>query len=337
MIGVSGPGAWPGEDVLEAQTTVLGDLVDVPPEVRGLPFLVHLPARGPSGTLVARTLGLLVDLPAELGPHGWRLADRPGGDLARTRAATREDLDALAVAGHGYAGPLVVPVLGPVTLAATVYLARGDRAVADGGALRDLADSLAAGVAEHLGAVRRAVPGAEPLVLVHEPSLAQAVAGVLPSFSGYARLRRVPGPLAAERVGTVVDGARSGGAGGVVVHGGAAWTTVPTVRAAGADAVALEVAALDEPGWERVAEAVEAGLRLWAHVPPQRSSQCAGPDAVGQARTVTEPWRRVGLPAAGLDDVVLLAPEPTGGPDEARGALAGVVRAARVVAETVHG
>lgn len=337
MIGVSGPGAWPGEDVLEAQTTVLGDLVDVPSEVRGLPFAVHLPARGPWATLAGRTVGLLVDVPAELGPHGWKLADRPGGDLARTHAVTREDLDALAIAGHGYAGPLVVPVLGPVTLAASVYLARGDRALADAGALRDLAESLAAGVADHLAAVRRAVPGAEPVVLVHEPLLAQAVAGVLPSFSGYARLRRVSGPLAAERVGTVVGGARTGGASTVVVHGGAAWTTVPAVRAAGADAVALEVAALDEPGWERVAEAVEAGTGLWAHVPPQRSSQCAGPDAVGQARTLTEPWRRVGLPVAGLDDVVLLAPEPTGGPDDARGALAGVVRAARVVAEVVHG
>ena len=98
MIGVSGPGAWPGEDVLEAQTTVLGDLVDVPPEVRGLPFLVHLPARGPSGTLVARTLGLLVDLPAELGPHGWRLADRPGGDLGGIHTVrNKADVDRMRV------------------------------------------------------------------------------------------------------------------------------------------------------------------------------------------------------------------------------------------------
>lgn len=337
MIGVSGTGAWPGDAVLEAQTTVLGDLADVPSEVAGLPFAVHLPARGPWATLTGRTLGLLVDLPAELGPHGWKLADRPGGDLARVHATTREDLDALAVAGHGYDGPLVVPVLGPVTLAATTYLARGDRAVGDPGALRDLADSLATGLGEHLAALARSVPGARPVVLVHEPLLAQAVAGVLPSFSGYARLRPVRGPLAGERVGAVVAGARAAGAGTVVVHGGAAWTTLPVVRASGADAVALEVAALGDQGWERVAEAVEAGTRLWAHLPPQRSSQCAGPDAVGQARTLTDPWRAVGLPAAGLDDVVLLAPEPAGGPDEARGALAGVVRAARVVAEVAHG
>lgn len=336
MIGVSGTGAWPGQDVLEAQTVVVGDLVDTPAEVQGLPFTVHLPERGPGATLVGRALALLVDLPAELGPHGWKLADRPGGDLARARALAREDLDALAVAAHGYAGPLVVPVLGPVTLAASTYLARGDRVLADAAALRDLADSLAAGLVEHLAAVLRAVPGAQPVVLLHEPLLAQTIAGVLPSFSGYARLRAVPGPVAGERVGAVVAGARGTGA-RVAVHGGTAWTALPTIRAARPDAVALEVGALDERAWERVAETVEAGLQLWAHLPPQQSSQCAGPDAVGQARTLTVPWRSVGLPAAGFDDVVLLAGDPPSGPDEARGALAGVVRAARVVAEVAHG
>ncbi|CAM5791367.1 hypothetical protein [Cellulomonas persica] len=336
MIGVSGTGAWPGQDVLEAQSVVVGDLVETPSEVAGLPFAVRLPARGPGATLAGQALALLVDLPAELGPHGWKLADRPGGDLARARAFTREDLDALAVAAHGYAGPLVVPVLGPMTLAASTYLARGDRVLADTGALRDLAESLAAGLVEHLAALARAVPGAQPVVLLHEPLLAQAVAGVLPSFSGYARLRSVPGPVAGERVGALVAAARGAGA-RVVVHGGTAWTALPAVRASGADGVALEIAALDERGWERVAEVVEAGLQLWAHVPPQQSSQCAGPDAVGQARALTAPWRSVGLPAAGLDDVVLLAGDPPAGPDEARGALAGVVRAARVVAEVAHG
>jgi hypothetical protein len=341
VIAVTGTGAWPGTEVLEAQSVVVGDLTDSPPEVEGLPFAVHLPERGPGATLVGRSLAMLVDLAAELGPHGWKLSDRPGADVTRARSLLREDADALAVACHGYAGPLVVPVLGPVSLAASVYLARGDRALADPGAVRELAASLAEGVAEHLAAIARVVPGAVPQVLVHEPLLAQATAGVLPSFSGYARLRAVPGPLAAERVGALVTAARAAGAARVVVHGGGAWTTLPAVRASGADGIALEVARLDEAAWERVAEAVEGGLRLWAHVPPQESSQCAGPDAAGQARTVTGPWRSVGLPLAGLDDVVLLAGpvpgEEPGGPDAARGALAGVVRAARVVAELVHG
>lgn len=182
----------------------------------------------------------------------------------------------------------------------------------------------------------RAVPGAAPRVLVHEPLLAPATAGVLPTFSGYARLRSVPAPLAAERIGEVVRATRAAGAEDVAVHGGAAWSTVSTIATTGADGLAIEVAGLGEAGWERVAAVVEDGLRLWAHLPPQASSQCAGPDAVGQARTLTAPWRSVGLPAAGLAEVVLLAGQPAGTPDEARGALAGVVRAARAVAEVAY-
>lgn len=333
MTAVTGMGSWPGDDALTAQQVVLGDLTEVPDGVRGLPFVVRLPARGAWGSLTAHAASLLEDLPVELGVHGWKLADRPGSDLARARADRREDLDALAVAGHGYDGPLVVPVLGPVTLAASLYLARGDRVLADEGAVRELAASLAAGVAEHLAAVARAVPGAQPQVLLHEPLLAQVVAGVLPTFSGYARLRPVAGPVAAERLGEVVAGARAGGAGAVAVHAGASWTTASAVRASGADAWGLAVAGLDERAWEKVAETVEAGVALWAHVPPQESSQCAGPDVQGQADTVLVPWRRVGLPTSGLADVVLVARDPIGGADEARGALAGVARSALVLAE----
>lgn len=333
--GVSGTGPWPGTDVLEAQSTVVGDLVDASSEIQGLPFTVLLPDRGPWGDRTGRAAALLSEVPAELGPHGWKLADRPGRDLARAQALVREDVDALAVAAHGYAGPLVVPVAGPLTLSAQLYLARGDRVLSDPGAVREVAQSLAEGVGEHVAALRRAVPGAEVTVLLHEPLLAQVVAGVLPTFSGYSALRAVPGPLAAERLATVAQGVRAAGAAAVSVHGGTAWAAVPAVRAAGVDGLALAVAGLDEQGWERVAEAVEGGLRLWAELPPQGSSQCAGPDVVGQADVLTRPWRSVGLPVTGLRDVVLLAGEAPGRatPDDARAALAGLVRAGRIVAE----
>jgi len=328
---VTGTGPWPGLDVLEAQTVVVGDLVDTPSEVAGLPFTVQLAERGPWGDRTGRAAALLAELPTELGPHGWKLADRPGRDLARAQAYGREDVDALAVAGHGYVGPLVVPVLGPMTLAASLYLSRGDRVVSDAGAVRELAASLAAGLAEHLAAIRRSVPGAEPTVLLHEPLLAQVMAGVLPSFSGYSALRSVPGPVAAERIRDVATGAGAP----VVVHGGTAWTSLGAIRAADVDGFALAVDALDERSWEKVAEVVEGGLAFWPELPPQASSQCAGPDVTGQADTLTRPWRSVGLAMAGLRDVVLLAGDITGkgSPDDARAVLAGLVRAARIVAE----
>ncbi|MBO3084891.1 hypothetical protein [Cellulomonas fengjieae] len=332
--GVTGSGPWPGLDVLEAQTVVVGDLVDVPSEVAGLPFTVTLAERGPWSDRVGRTSSLLAELPTELGPHGWKLADRPSRDLARAHAYLREDVDALAVAAHGWDGPLVVPVLGPLTLAASLYLARGDKVVSDAGAVRELAASLAAGFAEHLATIRRSVPGAQPTVLLHEPLLAQVMAGVLPSFSGYSALRSVPGPVAAERIREVAAGIRSVEGARVVVHGGTAWTSLGAIRAAGVDGFALAVPALDERSWEKVAEAVEGGLAFWPELAPQASSQCAGPDVVGQADTLTRPWRSVGLPMTSLRDVVLVAgPVAGSSPDDARGVLAGLVRAARIVAE----
>ncbi|MBB2921130.1 hypothetical protein [Cellulomonas cellasea] len=342
MTGVSGHPVWPGEDLLDAQSVVVGDLADTPEGLDGLPFLVRLPARGPWADATAQAAALLVDMPVELGVHGWKLADRPGHDESRARALVREGLDVLAVAAHGYAGPLVVPVVGPLTLAASLYLARGDRVLADAGAVSELAESLGAGLVEHLAAVRRAVPGAALSVVLHEPLLAQVVAGVLPSFSGYSALRPVRAPVAAERLRAVTGALRGAGAAGVervVVHGGSAWSSIATVADSGADAVALAVGGFDERAWERVAELVERGTALWAELPPQASSQCAGPDVAGQAAVLLEPWRRIGLPAERLRDVVVLAPPVAAGatPDDARGALAGTVRAALIVAERAEG
>jgi len=345
VTAVGGTGPWPGTDPLAAQQTVVGDLADLPggaDGVEGLPWTVRLTERGPYGTLAAHALGLLAELPAELGPHGWRLADRPGTDAARLDAARRADLDALAIAAHGWDGPLVVPVAGPLTLAASVYLARGDRAVADAGAVVEVVESLAAGVVEHLAAVRRSVPGARPTVLLHEPLLAQVVAGVLPSFSGYARLRAVPAPVASERLARVVAVLREGGAERVVLHVGAGVHAAGAARGAGADALGLDAAALDERRWEAVAELVEGGLALWASVPQPATSQCAGPDVRGVAESVLRGWERVGLARAGLRDVALLAPVgpavPRAGvevvdPVTARDTLATVARAAEIVAE----
>ena len=335
MTAVSGVGPWPGTDVLEAATTVVGDLADTPDEVEGAPFAVLLPARGPWGDATGAAVALLTDLPAELGPHGWKLADRPGRDLERARAFAREDLDALAIAAHGYTGPLVLPVLGPFTLAADVYLARGDRILSDHGALRDTVASVAEGVAARVADMRRVVPGADVRVLLREPLLAAVLAGAVPGFTGRAPLRRVPGPVVADGLGDVAHVVRGAGASAVVVHGGSAWSALAAVRASSADGAALAVAGIGERGWEEVAGLVESGKALWPELPPQASSQCAGPDVVGQADALTRPWRAVGLSAAGLRDVVLLAAAPPEGarPDDARGALAGLVRAASIVAE----
>ena len=100
-----------------------------------------------------------MDLPVDLQPHGWRLVDSPGRDQRRAASWLRSDLDALAEAFDGYAGPLKVQVAGPWTLAASLWLPRGERALTDPGARREVVESLAAGVGDHLTAVRGGGPG----------------------------------------------------------------------------------------------------------------------------------------------------------------------------------
>lgn len=305
MTGVTLLGPLPGDRVLDTQTMVLGELADAPDGVRALPPLVQMPGRGPWATSVARTAAMLTEMPVELGPHGWKLADRPGADLARTRSVMLEDLETLAVAAHGYAGPLVLSVRGPWTMASILWLARGDRVLSDHGAVRDLSAALADGLAGMLARVRELVPRAEPVLVVREPHLPDVLAGTVPTFSGRDRLRAVEPTRVVEGLREVVTAARAAGVGEVVAHGGGRFASRAFAALAdcGADAVGLAVAALAGSQWERVAAAVEAGTRVWFGLPAGKRD--VRPDPRRVADRVSRPWRDVGLPAAGLADVVV--------------------------------
>ena len=61
----------PGTDPGEAMRVVAGELPD-------FPYLPELPDRGPGADLTGRTAALLVDIPAEVTPRGWRIAGHPG-------------------------------------------------------------------------------------------------------------------------------------------------------------------------------------------------------------------------------------------------------------------
>lgn len=341
MTAVSGHGPWPGgeRDGLAAQQAVLGDLAELPTGVDAVPFLAQLPQRGPGADATGRTAALLAEMPVELGPHGWKLADHPGMDARRADAFRREDLGALAIAAHGYAGPLATEVVGPWTLAAGLWAARGDRVLADPGARHDLALALAEGVRAHVAEVREQVPGAEVVVQLAEPLLGQVHAGVLPTFSGYSRIRAVPGPDVVEGLRPVVEAVHDAGA-TAVVHLGATYVGVPPAVLAGAEAIGLEVGGLgpggwNERAWELVARATEKGVRLWAGLPPAEVSQCSGPLLGELVRLVADPWRRIGLPATGLDDLTLLAAprRAPGSVDEHRAELANLGRVAEALAE----
>ena len=295
-------GSWPGTDVVDAANAVMGELGE-PPHV---PHLVELPARGPGADMIGRAAALLVDLPVDLQPSGWRLVDRPGRDLARAVALLRQDLDMLAEAADGYAGPLKVQVVGPWTLAASLWLPRLERAVVDPGACRDLVASLAEGVARHIREVRRLVPAAEVLVQLDEPSLPGVLAGALPTASGFGRLRAVDEPVAVAGLRDILDAARAAGAVGTLVHCCAAAPPIPDLVRAGAGGVSVDVSLLGSRGWEQVAAAVEDGATLWAGALRSTDIDAARRPAVeAVAEAVSVPWHRLGLDSRGLAGVVL--------------------------------
>ncbi len=295
---------------------MLGELGEPP----HLPHLVELPARGPGADLVGRSAALLVDLPVDLQPSGWRLVDRPGRDLERAQAFLRQDLDVLAEVADGYRGPFKVQVTGPWTLAASLWLPRLERAVVDPGACRDLADSLAEGVRRHVAEVRRLLPGAHVVLQVDEPGLPGVLAGELPTASGFGRLRAVQEPVAAPAVSAVVEAGRQAGAEQVVLHCCADRAPVTLMQRTGADALSVDVARLGRPGWEAMAVAIEAGVRLWAGVLSTAGALESVPAA---AEALARPWAKLGLLEPEIASVVVT---PTCGlagltPEQARARL----------------
>lgn len=296
---MTGIGSWPGTDIRET-VRVVRDILTNPVEgVNGLPYLPELPDRGPGADLVGRGLSLLVDLPVDLQPSGWRLTDRPGRDLVRSEAFLRQDLDELAEAFDAWTGPLKLQVAGPWTLAASTWLPRGERVVSDEGATRDLVQSLAEGVRQHLARVAGLLPSASLVLQVDEPSLPAVLDGRLPTASGYGTVHAVDPQVAENGLRTVLGAASDGRP--PVVHCCAPGIPVALLRRTGAD-LATDTSLLTGSSWEGVAVGLEEGMTFYAgSVPTTRSPGRAQDVASGLAAR----WSELGLPRSGLAELVV--------------------------------
>ncbi|WP_131738606.1 methionine synthase [Actinomadura roseirufa] len=292
-------GSFPGDDPAEALRTVLGEL----PE---LPHLPELPARGPGADLTGRTAGLLVDLPVRVEPSGWRFSDRPGRDTLRSRDHLARDLDVLEEVAGGHDGPFKIQVCGPWTLAATIELRHGDRALKDPGAVRDLTGSLAEGVAAHVADVRRRLPAARILLQLDEPGLPAALAGAVPTASGFSRLRAIEEPVAEDALRQVIETACADDAAYPLVHCCARNVPYALLRGAGARAVSVDLAVMPGRDDDAVGETIDAGVGLFLGAVP--AADAALPPLKASAAPVRELWRRLGFPPAQLSRQVVVTP-----------------------------
>ncbi|MET7638617.1 methionine synthase [Streptomyces sp. NPDC005438] len=322
----TGVGSMPGTDAREAARTVLGTL-------DALPALPELPARGPGADMIGRTVGLLAELYAAVEPSGWRVTDRAGRDTRRARAWMREDLDALEEFSQDRTGALKVSVVGPWTLAAALERRGGEAMLGDPGACRYLAESLAEGLGAHLAELRRRFPRARLVVQLDEPSLPSVLAGRVRTASKL----RTHAPVDRAVVESTLRRLREGFPEPLVVHCCAPGVPVGSLRAGGADAVSLDLSLLTEREYEAVAEAIDAGVSLFAGVVPASGSDPAAlSDPASNVGGVRSLWRRLGFSPGLLAESVVITPTcglAGASPAYARAALAHCLRAAESLAD----
>jgi len=324
----------PGTDPREAIAVVIGEL----PE---LPHLPELPARGPGADMIGRTVGLLIDMPAQTTPRGWRLAAKPGRDASRAASFLSADLDMMEEAAAGYEGPFKIQACGPWTLAANLELTGSvEPALADAGAVADLVASLTEGLAGHVAAVRRRLPAATVILQLDEPALPGVLAGSVPTASGLYRVAAVDGSDAADGLRTVLESAGAP----TVVHCCAPEIPFGCIKKAGATAASFDLGQFRLTDEEAFGEAVESGMGMFiGAVPSIPPAPAAGqrPDSDGHkpATSVIDVWQRIGLPPADLTRQVVMTPAcglAGASPGYARTALERCQAAARLIPELIE-
>ncbi|KDN82998.1 hypothetical protein KCH_51440 [Kitasatospora cheerisanensis KCTC 2395] len=277
-------------------------------ELEQLPHLPELPGRGPGADMIGRGAGLLTELFVQTEPSGWRFTDHPGRDTKRARSWLGEDLDALEEYTQGHDGLLKVQAVGPWTLAGSIELRHGEKALSDPGACRDIAESLTEGLRRHLEDVRRRVPGATPVLQLDEPLLPAVLAGSVKTASGFQRLRAVDRQRAEQTLREVIRGVDAP----VLVHSCAPGVPIPLLRRAGAAGISLDFGLLTERHDDDLGEAVEGGTLILAGVVPSTDTAAvqskAVSDPAGSVQGVRTLWRRLGLAPELLGRRVVVTP-----------------------------
>ncbi|WP_319455517.1 MULTISPECIES: methionine synthase [unclassified Mycobacterium] len=257
----TGIGSYPGSDARQAAEVVVGEL-------HQLAHLVELPGRGIGADIIGRAGALLVDIGIDTVPRGYRIAPGRSAVVRRAVSLLGEDLDAMEEAwetaglrGSGRAVKVQAP--GPITLAAHLELANGHRAITDSGALRDLTESLAQGVAEHRATVARRLD-AEVVVQFDEPTLPAALLGRLTGVTGVTPVHPVDEAVATSLLDECV--AAVGAA--VAVHSCAPELPWKMLQRSTISAVSVDASTLTAADLDGIGEFVELGRVVMLGVVP---------------------------------------------------------------------
>ena len=297
----SGVGSWPGTAPRQAAEVVVGELAGA------LAHIVELPARGVGADMLGRAGALLIDLAIDTVPRGYRIAARPGAVTRRAVSMLNEDMDALEEAWETAGlrgGERVVKVQapGPITLAAGLELANGHRVITDSSAVRDLAASLAEGVAAHRAALARRLD-TPVAVQFDEPSLPAALAGQLTGVTALSPVAALDEAVA----GALLDGCVAAAGADVVLHSCAPelpWDLLQrsTINAISVDAGTLRAADLDG-----IAAFVESGRTVVLGVVPGIAPE-RRPSAEEVAAAVVAVTDRLGFGRSALRDRIGVTP-----------------------------
>jgi methionine synthase II (cobalamin-independent) len=296
----TGIGSWPGISPRTAAEVIVGELLQ-------LPYVAELPARGIGADMIGRAGALLVDIAVDVVPRGYRIAARPGSVTRRATSMLSEDLDALEEAWEktggarpGRAAKIQAP--GPITLAAQLELANGHRAITDSGAVRDLAESLAEGMAVQRADLERRL-AAPVAVQFDEPLLSAALAGRLTGVTALSPVHPVDETVAIGLLDHCV--ARLGGE--ILLHSCTAELPWKVLQRSMIQAISVDVSALGAEDLDGLGQFVDSGRSVVLGLLPvtagdQRPSV---EELAGSAAALTD---RLGFPRSVLGERIGISP-----------------------------
>jgi methionine synthase II (cobalamin-independent) len=296
----TGIGSWPGTTARTAAEVVVGEL-------HTLTHLVELPARGVGADMIGRAGALLIGIGIDTVPRGYRVAPGRSSVVRRAASLLDEDVDALEEAWEraglrGGSRTVKVQAPGPITLAAQLELTNGHRAITDAGAVRDLAGSLAEGLAAHRAEISRRLE-VPVVVQLDEPSLPAALAGRLSGVSSFSTVHPVDEPVAQ----SLLDECIATIGGEVVMHCCAPDLPWNTLGRSALGAVSVDVATLTVRDLDGIGEFVESGrVVMLGVIPSTTPDRPPAPEEVAKAAaSITD---RLGFSRAVLRDRIGVTP-----------------------------